>query len=120
MSAMPQTYGNGSKRRYPTTSGGVSSRKASERRKAPDALPLGVFTMCKPVAAIVGFALLAGAALAAPPKSDKNVRLTGEEWKGVSNSPLPAGEIDRLIAKEQAAAKVTPAPNTSDEQFCGG
>ena len=73
--------------------------------------------MSKPVAAILGIALFAGTVLAVPPKSDKNIRLTNEEWKGVSTSPLQPGEIDALIAKEQAAAKVTPSPKTSDEHF---
>src|SRR6516162_7020590 len=74
-------------------------------------------TMSKPVAAILGIALFAGTVLAVPPKSDKNIRLTNEEWKGVSTSPLQPGEIDALIAKEQAATKVTPSPKTTDEQF---
>ena len=73
--------------------------------------------MSKPVAAILGIALFAGTVLAVPPKSDKNIRLTNEEWKGVSTSPLQPGEIDALFAKEQAAAKVTPSPKTTDEQF---
>ncbi len=61
--------------------------------------------------------LLAGFALAAPPKSDKNQKLTNDEWKGVSTSPLKAGEIDQLVAKEQEAAKIKPSPKTMDEQF---
>src|SRR5437762_3000503 len=66
---------------------------------------------------LLGAAVLAGATLAAPPKSDKNQKLTNDEWKGVSTAPLTAAEIDRLIAREQEAAKVTPASRTTDEQF---
>src|SRR5262245_59416096 len=73
--------------------------------------------MCKSLVALLGVALLTLPALAAPPKSDKNQKLTNDEWKGVSTSSLSAGEIDRLVAKEQEAAKVKPAPLTTDEQF---
>ncbi|MFL5342093.1 MAG: DUF1549 domain-containing protein [Gemmataceae bacterium] len=69
------------------------------------------------MASVLGMALVAGSALAVPPKSEKNVRLTGDEWKGVPTTSLQAGEIDRLVAKEQAAAKITPSPKTTDEQF---
>lgn len=61
--------------------------------------------------------LLAGPMFAAPPKSNKDQKLTNDEWKGVSTSPLKAGEIDQLVAKEQEAAKIKPSSKTSDEQF---
>jgi hypothetical protein len=73
--------------------------------------------MRPPTFALLGVALLTLPALAAPPKSDKNQKLTNDEWKGVVTSPLSAAEIDKLIAKEQDAAKVKPAPLTTDEQF---
>lgn len=60
---------------------------------------------------------LSSVVLAAPPKSDKSQQLANDEWKGVSTSPLDPAEIDRLIAKEQADAKVEPAARTTDEQF---
>src|SRR5262245_47151447 len=61
--------------------------------------------------------VMAGFVAAAPPKSDKNQKLTNDEWKGVSTSPLRAGEIDQLVAKEQEAIKVKPSAKTTDEQF---
>lgn len=61
--------------------------------------------------------MLAGPFFAAPPRLDKDQKLTNEEWKGVSTSPLKPGELDRLVTKEQQAAKVKPAPRTSDGQF---
>jgi len=71
------------------------------------------------VSAALVMAVTTGSLLAAPPKSSEEAApvLTNEPWKGVSRSPLAAGEIDQLIAKEQAKQKITPSPVTSDEQF---
>src|SRR5215475_840895 len=69
------------------------------------------------ILAVLGPILFLSPAVASPPKSDKNQKLTNDEWKGVSTSALTASEIDRLVAKEQEAAKVKPAPLTTDEQF---
>src|SRR5205823_4092861 len=77
----------------------------------------GVTAMRTSLLSLFTAALLAVSALALPPKSDKDQKLTNDEWKGVSTAPLTAAEIDRLVAKEQAAAKVTPASRTTDEQF---
>lgn len=62
-------------------------------------------------------AVVSGPSFAAPPKSDQNVRLTHEEWKGVARTPLQPGEIDKLITKELAAAKIKASPMATDEQF---
>ena len=61
--------------------------------------------------------LLAGSIVGAPPKSNKDQKLTNDEWKGVSASPLKPGEIDQLVAKELDAAKIKPSARTTDEQF---
>src|SRR5262249_12285238 len=98
------------RRRNPVAGDGVSCSMPGQPHK------LGWYgsrsrssAMSRLVLGALGLALLAGPALAAPPKSDKDVRLTGEEWKGVPTGPLQVGEIDRLIAVEQKAANVTPA-----------
>src|SRR5579859_6903058 len=68
---------------------------------------------------LLGLAIVAIPVLAAPPynKNEKPPVLSYDAWKGVSTSPLQVGEIDRLIAKAQQDAKVTPSPLTNDEQF---
>jgi hypothetical protein len=49
-----------------------------------------------------------------PPKSSL---LTHEAWQKAQLTPVQPGEIDDLVAKEQAGSKVEPAPLTTDEQF---
>jgi uncharacterized protein DUF1549/uncharacterized protein DUF1553 len=66
---------------------------------------------------LLGALLLAATAVALPPKSTKNQKLTNEEWKGVSTSTLTATEIDRLVNQQLEAAKISPSSRTSDEQF---
>ncbi len=51
------------------------------------------------------------------PPPPRSALLTEEAWQKAPLTPLQAGEIDELVAKEQQAAKVEPAPLTSDEQF---
>ena len=73
------------------------------------------------IASVLYLAVLGSSVLAAPPKYNKNDDpppvLTNDAWKGVSKSPLQAGEIDRMIAADQEKAKVKPSPVTTDEQF---
>jgi Protein of unknown function (DUF1549)/Protein of unknown function (DUF1553) len=73
--------------------------------------------MYRILAAASSMALMVGLTAAAPPKSDKNQKLTNDEWKGVSTAPLKSSEIDQLVAKEQEAVKVKPSSKTTDEQF---
>jgi hypothetical protein len=43
--------------------------------------------------------------------------LTHDAWQSAPLTPVTPGEIDQLLAKEQEASKVEPAPRTTDEQF---
>jgi hypothetical protein len=43
--------------------------------------------------------------------------LTEEAWQSAPLTPLQAGELDALVAKELAADRIEPAPLTTDEQF---
>jgi len=80
---------------------------------------LGVF------ASLVAILGLAGAADAQDPdKADpktkpapKGIVLTSDAWRNAPVAPATAAEIDELLAKELEAAKLTPAPLTTDEQF---
>src|SRR5262245_13198567 len=69
----------------------------------------------------IALILATGTALAAPPKYGKSdgkpPRLSNDAWKDVAKTPLQTGEIDQLIAKAQAAEKVSPSARTTDEQF---
>jgi hypothetical protein len=49
-----------------------------------------------------------------PPRS---ALLTAQAWQAAPLTPLADGEIDQLVAQEQQADKVAPAPRTTDEQF---
>jgi len=44
-------------------------------------------------------------------------RLKEEDWRRASRQPIAPGEIDALIAREQAARNIEPAALTTDEQF---
>lgn len=65
------------------------------------------------------------AALSSPARADKQESkpilrggpIPAAEWLKAATTPVTAGELDQLIAGEQQAAGVTPAPLTSDEQF---
>jgi hypothetical protein len=52
-----------------------------------------------------------------PPPIPPESLLKSDVWKDAPRTPLQPGEIDRLLEKEFAARRITPAPLTSDEQF---
>ncbi len=63
-----------------------------------------------------------GAQPAKPAPENKEVSLpsgviTPEMWRQAATTPLPPGEIDRLVSQELQKAKIPPAPLTTDEQF---
>jgi hypothetical protein len=51
------------------------------------------------------------------PPPPRSALLTVEAWQKAPAQPLRPGEIDDLVAHELQAAKVQPAPVTTDEQF---
>jgi hypothetical protein len=69
------------------------------------------------VLSLLAAGLFATTVVAVPPKSTKNQKLTNDEWKGVSTSPLTANEIDRLVSKQLEELKISPSSRTTDEQF---
>jgi hypothetical protein len=52
-----------------------------------------------------------------PPPAPRSSILTNDAWAKAPLTPAKSEEIDRLVAKELEATKITPAPLTSDEQF---
>jgi Protein of unknown function (DUF1549)/Protein of unknown function (DUF1553) len=71
------------------------------------------------LAALLAAAL--GATAFADNPNDKPILRAGpipvEQWLKASTNALTAGELDQLISREQQAARVKPAPLTTDEQF---
>src|SRR5262245_60368129 len=51
------------------------------------------------------------------PATPRGALLTMEAWQNAPLGPVAHGEIDKLVAKELQAAKIEPAPLTTDEQF---
>ncbi len=76
--------------------------------------------LSKTFAALAVLAVLGSGVQAGKPDQASAVRggaVPVADWLKAATTPLAAGEIDRLIAREQKAAGVTPAPRTTDEQF---
>jgi hypothetical protein len=51
------------------------------------------------------------------PPAPRSALLTVEAWQKAPLTPVQAGEIDQLVAKELTATQIKPAPQTTDEQF---
>src|SRR5439155_3601520 len=88
----------------------LESRSATMFRRAR-ALGFAVTTFLLALAADVR---------AGKPEPSANLRsgpIAAADWKKAATTPLQPGEIDRLLAAEQKAAGVSPAPLTTDEQF---
>src|SRR5439155_9849183 len=43
--------------------------------------------------------------------------LSNSAWQDVPHSPVQPAEIDQLVARALASAKIRPSPRTTDEQF---